>query len=169
MGLGRTKITLFREGEFTAKSGITYYGGSPAGVNKSGELVKPIVTNLNLARSNASAESFVGIFRDPSGSVSSVLQGKTTVFMGPCIATLQKNSANTNNTSINNDGAPGQTGDDYPYDTTLSWDEADRLFIDANGKWVRTAANANDAHYGTVLKVGTNYLTVLFYGAPLYI
>lgn len=161
MGLGRTKITLFREGEFSAKSGITYYGGSPAAVNTAGEIT--LCTNTLV---NAGTASYVGIFRDSSGAVSGVKDLKTTVFMGPAIVTFQKNSANTNNTSINNDGAPGQTGDSEPYDTSLAWDEADRLFIGTTGLWRRTAATANDHAYGTVLKVGTNYLTVLLYGTP---
>jgi len=166
MGLARSKFTLHRNGEWSTKANETYYGGSPAGVNKSGEIVKTNCTNLNLARSNASAESFIGVFRDPSASVSSVLNNKSTLLIGCSIVTLQKNSANTNNTSINNDGSPGQSGDDYPYDTSLAWDEGDRLFINASGVWVRTATNAGDCHYGTVVKVGTNYLTVLFYGCP---
>lgn len=169
MGLSRIKNTSIRQGEFATKASITYYGGSPAGINKTGEIVNCNCTNLNLARSNANAESYVGIFRDPSATVSSVLGNKSTLFIGPAIVTFQKNSANVNNTSINNDGAPGQSGDDFPYDDSLTWDEGDRLFINASGKWRNLAVNANDAHYGTVLKAGTNFLTVLLYGSPLYI
>jgi hypothetical protein len=77
-----------------------------------------------------------------------------------------KNSANTNNTSINVDGSAGQAGDDFPYDSTLTWNEADRLYISAAGLWVNVKVNSNDPHYGIVLKAATDYILVYMYGTP---
>ena len=166
MGLARTKDTVMRNGEFSQASGITYYQGSPAAIDADG--------NLDLALNNeltASTQSFVGIFRNTSAYDATMQDDKAAVFIGHSIVTFQKNIANTNNSSINNDGAPGyQTGDDYPYATAPStaWNEAQKLYIGADGKWTNAAASESDPHYGCVLKVGSNYLSVLLYGTPAY-
>ena len=164
MGLGRTKDTIMRIGEYSQASGATYYQGSPAGVDTDG--------NLNIMTSTThdnGTKSYIGIFRNTSAYDAAQQDDKATVFMGPAIVTMQYNVANTNNSSINNDGAPGdQDSDAYPYDSTLTWNEADRLYLDTAGLWSNVAATEGDPIYGTVLKVGSNYLTVFLYGCPAY-
>lgn len=167
MGLGNQRTTTIRNGEFLAAAGQTYVSGSPAAIDKAGQLRLATNAAINLARTDPSALSYIGLFVRTSGFDAVRGKGEAPVYMGPTIVTLQKNVNNINNSSLNNDGAPGnQPGDDYPYDATLAWDEADRLFIGATGKWQRTAATGGDPHYGTVLKVGPNFLTVLLYGGP---
>jgi len=162
MGLARTRHTVMRNGEFSQASGATYYQGSPAGVDTSGTL--NIITTTT---HDSGAKSYVGVFRNTSAYDALQQDDKAAIFMGPAILTFQYNIANTNNSSINNDGAPGnQTGDAYPYDSTLTWNEADRLYLTTTGLWSNVVAVAGDPIYGTVLKVGTNYLTVFMYGSP---
>lgn len=168
MGLSRKKQTTLKVGEFSHKLSQTYYGGSPSAIGQTGELVLATGTNLNLARSNASAQSYVGLFYNPSGVDVNTKDRISTFLAGPNVVTLTNNSVNTNNLSINTDGSAGQTGDDYPYDTTDDWNEGDRLYISNAGVWVNSPANSGDAHYGVVLKVGTGYLVVLSYGVPSY-
>lgn len=167
MGLGRFKQTTHKNGELLSQaSGTTYWSGSPLAVRKDGAVELASVTDLNLARSSGNATAYIGIARNTSATDALQRDSKVSFLTGTAIVTFQKNSANSNNASINNEGSAGESEDDFPYDENLSWDEADRLFIDANGVWVRTAANADDPHYGVVLKVGTNFLTVLLYNSP---
>lgn len=166
MGISRKKQTLLKVGEFSSLETSMYYGGSPAAINHSGTVQLATNAELNLARSNSSALTYVGIFYNPSQVDSNTKNRVSTFLSGSAIVTLTKNSVNTNNTSINVDGTAGQAGDDYPYDTTLAWVTGDRLYIGATGLWQRTAETTGDPHYGVVLKAATNYLICLFYGSP---
>lgn len=168
MGLSRYRQSVigFKISWYKQKANETYYGGSPLAINHTGYLVLAKYDELAATKTDATATTYVGIAYNPSAVDATTYQGLST-FMPDCsVVTFSKNVANTNNTTINKDGTAGQTGDDYPYNTALTWDEADLLFIGTDGLWTNVNPSAGKPCYGTVLESGTNYITVLLYGGP---
>lgn len=134
--LNREKQFTNRNGEFYAAAGETYYGGSPLGINTSGELI--------LCLSGA-ADKYVGIAanNNTDDGVTASVKNKATFYFGPGIFTLQ----------VEEDGTS------YPFDSTKTFNEGDQLYIDANGKWTNVAQGSQSS-YGNVMGVGTNTITI---------
>lgn len=168
MGLSRYRQSVIgmKISWYKQKALETYYGGSPLAINHSGELVLAKYDDLAATKTDTTATTYVGAAYNPSAVDATTYNGLATFLPDCSVVTLCKNSVNTNNTSINKDGTAGQTGDDYPYDTALTWDEGDLLFINTVGKWTNVNPSAGKPCYGTVLESGTNYITVLLYGGP---
>lgn len=156
MSLGRNRYTIHKVGEYAHKSGATYYGGSPASVNTSGE--------LEIAKKDGST-AYVGIFANYSGVDAKTKDRKSTFYAGTCLLTLMKALPNTDNRTTNVEGTAGVDGDEYPYDTTKVYNEADLLYVDANGLWTNVNPGSKEA-LGVVMYAGTNSLTVLFANKP---
>lgn len=165
MGLGRVRNTTLKVGEFATASGETYYGGSPMAVNKSGEIVLAKYANLVATRTDSTAVAYVGVAANPSAVDANTRDYKMTVFTH-CTLTLTKNVVSNNGVTINVDGHAGQTGDDYPYDTNLTWTPGDLVYIGHDGKWTNVNPASGKPAYGTVLEAGTGYIVVHFYAGP---
>lgn len=153
MGLGRNRYTIHKVGEYSQASGATYKGGSPAGINTSGELVPAVAGGSNC--------TYVGIFANASSVDANTKDLKSTFYAGTCILTLLKALPNTNNSTTNVEGTAGVAGDDYPYNSALTYNEGDKLYVGATLGWTNVNPNSNEA-VGVVLYAGTNSLTVLF-------
>jgi len=164
MGLGRQKFTVLKVGEFAQETGAVYYGGSPMAITQTGTLRNAKYAQLASAKSDATATTYVGIAYNTSTVDADTYGGKSTFLAGACVVTMSKMLANTNNSVLNVQGTAGQSGDDYPYDTTLTWNEADLLFVGHTGKWVNVNPASGKPAFGTVLEVGTDSITVLLYG-----
>jgi hypothetical protein len=145
--LDRSKmIGGFRNGEYSALSGQTYYGGSPAKIDTSGY--------LELCTSDVSGTSaFVGIFANSSlndwGNRSTATTQLATVYTLPFAAVLTTGTKDT-------------YADAYPYDTTLTWHAADNVYVGSDGKWTNVIPAANAICRGKVMAVTATSITVWF-------
>lgn len=167
MGLGRRKFTVTKAGEWVNDGTSTYWGGSPLAVNQSGKLTLAKYAQLASAKSDATSTTYVGVAYNTSAEDARTYQGQTTFVIGACILTMGKMQANTNNSVLNVQGTAGQYQDDYPYNNALTWNEGDLVFVGHDGKWTNVNPASGKPSFGTVLEVGTDYITVVFYGAPV--
>lgn len=166
MGISRIKQTVLKQGEWAYLSSETYYGGSPMGINRSGEIVLAKHGTLTATKTDTTAVSYVGVAFNPSAVDAKTKDYKMTFLPGPGVYTFTKNVVSDNNATINVHGTAGQLGDDYPYDTTLTWTAGDLLYVDTAGLWTNVNPVSGDPCYGVVLDSGTNYITCLLYGGP---
>jgi len=166
MGLGRDKFTVTKAGEWIADSASAHVGGSPMAVNQSGKLTLAKYAQLASAKSDGTSTSFVGVAYNSNTVDQKTYKGQATFVLGSAILTLSKMLPNTNNSVLNVQGTAGQEGDDFPYDTSLTWNEGDLMFIGQDGKWTNANPASGKPCYGTVLEVGTSSITVVFYGSP---
>ena len=163
MGISRIRQTVLKQGEFAHAAGETYYGGSPLGINRSGELVLAKHGTLTATKTDSTAVSYVGVAMNPSAIDVNTKDRKTTFLPGPGVYTFTKNVVSDNNVTINTHGTAGQLGDDYPYDTTLTWTAGDLLYIDTAGLWTNVNPVSGDPCYGVVLEAGSSFITCLLY------
>lgn len=164
MGVGRKMFTVLKVGEWLQEPDAVYYGGSPLAITTNGKLTLAKYGTLVATKTDSTAVTYVGVARNNYHTDSLTYQGQTTFFAGACIVTLMKGLPNTNNSSTNVEGTAGDAYDEYPYDTTLTWNEKDLVFVGHDGLWVNVNPASGKPCQGTVLTVGTNYITVLFYG-----
>jgi len=151
--LGRAlEIGGLKNGEFTVSSGVTeYYGGSPAKMTTGG--------TLDLCTSDLSTgtpSAYVGIFansklRDFAGRTAAT--HKATFYSGTLICQFTSGTTSSAQTTY---------ADALPYTAGDSWAVGSPLYVAATGKWTLTDPGSGIVR-GTVLEVGTTYLTVLFY------
>lgn len=152
MSLGRNRYTIHKVGEYSQLAGTTYYGGQPCAINTSGTLEKAI---------SDGSTTYVGIFANYSAVDAKTKDVKSTFYAGTCVLTLMKATPNVDNRTTNVEGTAGVDGDDYPYNTTLVYNEGDKLYVGADGLWTNVNPGSKQA-LGVVLYAGTNSLTVLF-------
>lgn len=166
MGLSRKKMTTMKVGEFQRQAGETWYGGSPAGINKSGKLVLAHYGTLVASKTDSTAISYVGIFVNPSLVDADTYKGQSTFYAGTCIVTMTKLNQNTDGSVTNVDGTAFLKGDGYPYDSSLTFDESNLLYVDINGLWTNVQPSSGKPCFGTVIEVGTSSITALMYNVP---
>jgi len=137
--LGRKKFQGgFKNGELYAKAAEEYVGGHPATIDSNGLLV--------LATSGE-ADIYVGIFANSAteDGVTTSANAQATYYSTPAILTLKQEN----------------TGSLHPYNTALTYNTGDKLYIGADGRWTNVQPGSN-AHAGVVIGVGSNYIEVQF-------
>ena len=146
--LDRSKmIGGFKNGEYNAATGITYYGGSPAAMDTDGYLT------LCTSDVTTGATAYVGVFAnsnlvDWQKSSTGTVQ-RATVYFGSFSTVLYEGTRDT-------------YADGLPYTSGDSWVEADPLYVGADGKWTNTDPGSGKQR-GVVMIVGSASLTVWLY------
>lgn len=167
MGIDRPKFHSVKNGDIAMDPNWeSYVGGSPTGINELGKLVKAKYATLAASKTDSTAVSYVGVFINTSGVDSAHIEKKASYYMGPGVFTLTKLSSVANNAHTNAAGGAGVADDDYPYDTDLTYEPKDLIFIGLEGKWVNANPVAGKPCFGVVLAVLPGALVVQFYGQP---
>jgi len=143
--LDRAKmIGGFKNGEYSACTGETYYGGSPASIDTDGYLHTCLV--------DSGATKFVGVFANSNlvdwGSSSTGAVQLATVYTLPFACIL---------TSGTKDGY----ADGLPYNDGLTYTEGDPLYVGSDGKWTNVDPGSG-IQRGVVMASASGSLTVWF-------
>ena len=147
--LGRAKmIGGFTNGDYSAATGETYYGGSPAKITTDGYL------HLCTSDPTTAATECIGVFANSNlvdwkkESTSGVMKATVYAF-GPFACRLES-------------GTRDGYADASPYESGDGWDEGSPLYVSATGTWTLTDPGSGTQR-GVVMAVGSSYLDVWFY------
>lgn len=138
-----------KNGEFSAASGVTYYGGSPCYVTSGGTLGVPVL--------DTGTTAFVGIFANSNltdFAGQTVASAPATFYAGTLICRLTSGTTSLSASSY---------ADALPYTSTDTWVAGDKLYVADTGLWTNTAPSSDAVPRGVVLAVGSTYLDVMFY------
>jgi len=117
-----------------------YVAGQPLKVNTSGQL------ELCTCYRQGYDDGYVGLAKGYSGSTtdknSDIYNGKATYFAG------------FNQLKLDNQGTARNANDNYPFDTSLTYNEGDDIYIDENGKLTNNGPGAHPG-YATVCSNAT--------------
>jgi hypothetical protein len=99
-----------------------YFGGQPAQIGANG---------LKLAKA-ANDQTFVGVFQN--SSFEDLQNGSATLLTGVCYLRFINGSVSQDSPT-----PTGQVVEGAPYNTSLTFNPGDKIYIDANGLWTNVA------------------------------
>jgi len=134
MGVRESQL-VFKDGEIPMDpASDAYYGGQPAKIGAAG---------ASLAKSEDAA--YIGIMKNSSYEDNK--NGNVTIIYGGKVTFL--NGSDQIDSVIN-----GETVEGAPYDTTLTWNAGDYLYIASSGLWSNTGTSGKEK--GIIIRPATS-------------